>query len=58
MYGEFDDEFVMEDPYSLELQLERLLIFSCKKSKPIKKNVHAFYACKHLLVHQKKALKR
>lgn len=25
MYGEFDDEFVMEDPYSLELQLETIV---------------------------------
>lgn len=24
MYGEFGDEFVMEDPYSLELQLEKI----------------------------------
>lgn len=25
MYGEFDDEFVMEDPYSLDLQLEKIV---------------------------------
>lgn len=25
MYGEFGDEFVMEDPYSLELQLEKIV---------------------------------
>ncbi len=25
MYGQFDDEFVMEDPYSLELQLETIV---------------------------------
>lgn len=25
MYGQFGDEFVMEDPYSLELQLERIV---------------------------------
>ncbi|MEK4509136.1 helix-turn-helix domain-containing protein [Paenibacillus anaericanus] len=25
MYGEFDDEFVMEDPYSMELQLETIV---------------------------------
>ncbi|WP_375106244.1 ABC transporter substrate-binding protein [Lysinibacillus fusiformis] len=25
MYGEFDDEFVMEDPYSLDLQLEKVV---------------------------------
>lgn len=25
MYGEFDDEFVMEDPYYLELQLETIV---------------------------------
>lgn len=25
MYGQFDDEFVMEDPYSLELQLKKIV---------------------------------
>lgn len=25
MYGEFDDEFVMEDPYSLEMQLDKIV---------------------------------
>ena len=25
MYGEFDDEFVMEDPYSLDLQLDKIV---------------------------------
>ncbi|WP_369379185.1 hypothetical protein [Lysinibacillus fusiformis] len=25
MYGEFDDEFVMEYPYSLDLQLDKIV---------------------------------
>ncbi|XRD23768.1 hypothetical protein AABM34_14925 [Lysinibacillus fusiformis] len=31
MYGEFDDEFVMEDPYSLDLQLDKIVNFLLEK---------------------------